>query len=147
MLNFSSRIVYIQLQKDLSDKIFLYILFTLLNTLRYGTTSAMIVHSSCVNRWFAPFFGTLALTGGQFFTEEWYPLASNGGLIIFIITLLLLMSEIDKDMVQSEELVDYLDQVAKKGDEISVRHILERHKHEAENIELCAKDSTDIENP
>ena len=107
----------------------------------------MIVHSSCLNRWFAPFFGTLALTGGQFFTEKWYPLASNCGLLIFIITLLLLMSEIDKDMVESEELADYLEQVAKKGDEISVRHILEINKNEAENIELCAKDSTHVESP
>jgi hypothetical protein len=89
-----------------------------------------------VNPWFAPFFGTLGLTGGQFFGEEWYPVTSNLGFLIWIVSILLLMTEIDKDMVASEELTDYLGRVAKKGDAISVRHVISEFRLEEGNDDI-----------
>lgn len=88
---------------------------------RYGTESSMVVHSSIFNPWFYPFFGTLALTGGQLFGTEWYSFTKNLGFLILIITLLLLMLEVDRDINETVELMDFLNQVSKKGDEISVR--------------------------
>jgi len=83
---------------------------------RYGTESSLIVHSSFLNIWFFPFFGTLALAGGQLFGVTWYPFTSNLGLLIFVITLLMLQTEIDKDVNLTMEFTDFLHQVARKGD-------------------------------
>ena len=82
----------------------------------------MVVHSSYLNPWFYPFFGTLVLFGGQLFSSTWYPFTSNLGFMVFIISVLLLMSEIDKDMNVAAEFADFLNQVSKKGDAISMRY-------------------------
>jgi hypothetical protein len=82
----------------------------------------MVVHSSCANPWFFPMFGTIALSFGQLFYEEWYPFTSNLGYLIFTITLLVLMREIDKDFTKTTEFTDVLKQVALKGNSISVKN-------------------------
>jgi len=83
----------------------------------------MVVHSSILNPYFSPFFGTLALATGQLFPERWFPLTSNVGLLVFCITLLLLMCEVDKDMVAADDFAGFLTQVAAVGDKITVKHI------------------------
>ncbi len=99
--------------------------------------------------WFYPFFGTLvsaslshsvlgsspivlasrylifviidqAMGGCQFFGENLYNIMSNAGVLIFVITILLLMSEVDKDMVLNDHIASFLVQVARKGDELPV---------------------------
>jgi hypothetical protein len=65
-------------------------------------------------------FGTIALSVGQLFYERWYPTTSNLGLLIYTITLLVLMKEIDKDIVKTAEFTDFLKQVALKGNTISI---------------------------
>lgn len=92
---------------------------------RYGTESSIVVHSSVLNPWFNPFFGTVALAAGQVAPEEWYPLTSNIGLLIFVITLLLLMAEVDKDMVAADNFGVFLTEVAAMGDKITVRRVME----------------------
>merc|ERR1712150_382242 len=88
---------------------------------RYGSESSMVVHSSFLDIWFSPFFGTLALAGGQLFGETWYPFTSNLGLLIYIISIIMLQTEIDKDVNITAQFTDFLHQVAKKGDAISVK--------------------------
>lgn len=120
---------------------------------RYGSNSSMVVHSSCANPWFFPMFGTIALSIGQLFYERWYSLTSNLGLLIYTITLLVLMKEIDKDIVRTAEFTDFLKQVALKGNSISilnnsasgtVEEIGDRNQryfegnHEEENAEFSA---------
>lgn len=80
----------------------------------------MVVHSSICNPWFYPFFGTVAMAVGQIFGPALYPVMSNTGILLFIITLLALMAEVDKDIVATHDVACFLVQVAKKGDEISV---------------------------
>ena len=80
----------------------------------------MVVHSSMCNPWFYPFFGTVAMGVGQVFGPELYPVMSNAGILLFIITLLALMAEVDKDMVATHNVAGFLMQVAKVGDSISV---------------------------
>ena len=87
---------------------------------RYGTSSSMIVHSSICNPWFYCFFGTLAMAVGQLFSEQLYPVMSNTGILIFIITIEAVMVEVDKDIVAIENEASFLVCVALKGDQISV---------------------------
>lgn len=87
---------------------------------RYGTESAMVVHSSICNPWFYCFFGTLAMAAGQLFGEELYTVMSNAGTLIFIQTILLLMAEVDKDIVSTNDVALFLVEVARKGDQIRV---------------------------
>jgi len=86
---------------------------------RYGTESSMVVHSSICNPWFYAFFGTLAMGIGQLFGEL-YTFMSNLGVLIFIITILLLMVEVDKDMVATNDIACFLAAVALKGDEMRI---------------------------
>ena len=76
----------------------------------------MVVHSSMCNPWFYPFFGTLAMALCQIFGEELYTIMSNAGMLVFIITILLLMAEVDKDIVAINNEACFLVQVAQKGD-------------------------------
>lgn len=87
---------------------------------RYGTESAMVVHSSICNPWFYPFIGTLAMAAGQLFGEELYTVMSNAGVLVFIITILLVMIEVDKDIIASNDVAGFLVQVAQKGDQLRV---------------------------
>ena len=58
--------------------------------------------------------------GCQFFGENLYNIMSNAGVLIFVVTILLLMSEVDKDMVANENIASFLVKVARKGDELRV---------------------------
>ena len=58
--------------------------------------------------------------GCQLFGENFYNIMSNAGVLIFVITILLLMSEVDKDMVANDHIASFLIQVARKGDELRV---------------------------
>jgi len=82
---------------------------------RYGTTSSMVVHSSMANQWFSMFFGTIALAVSQFFNSIWFPLASNIGLTIFVMSHLLIMYEVDRDMDAADKFAEFLKQVAIVG--------------------------------
>jgi len=86
---------------------------------RYGTTYSMVVHASPFNPWFSPFFGTIALLGGQFFNARWFPLLSNLGIFVFVESMLLLFMEVNKDMEANTEIVDFLDEICVKRDDQS----------------------------
>lgn len=105
---------------------------------RYGTSTSMIVHSSFLNPWFSPFFGTLALTVGQIFGAIWFTTTSNAGILVYTITLILLMKQIDRDIVSFAEFTDFLHQVAKKGNEITVHNVIEaaNRNNQSDNAEL-----------
>jgi len=102
---------------------------------RYGTESAMVVHSSMCNPWFYLFFGTLAMFVGQLFGEELYTVMSNLGILIFIITILLLMAEVDKDIVKSNDEACFLVQVAQIGDQIRVASSADTRQQQQQIIE------------
>eukprot|EP00521_Asterionellopsis_glacialis_P006376 CAMPEP_0195283806 /NCGR_PEP_ID=MMETSP0707-20130614/2229_1 /TAXON_ID=33640 /ORGANISM="Asterionellopsis glacialis, Strain CCMP134" /LENGTH=299 /DNA_ID=CAMNT_0040343041 /DNA_START=492 /DNA_END=1391 /DNA_ORIENTATION=+ len=75
---------------------------------RYGTEHSMVVHSSFWNPWFSPFFGTIALLGGQMFGPRWYALLSNLGFYVFIEFILLLLPEVERDWDEANELQNFL---------------------------------------
>lgn len=53
---------------------------------------------------------------GQLFGTELYTIMSNAGMLVYIITILLLMAEVDKDIVKTDDIASFLVQVAQKGD-------------------------------
>ena len=61
-----------------------------------------------------------ALAVGQLFGEELYTIMSNAGMLIFIITILLVMAEVDKDMVATHDVACFLVSVAQKGDQTRI---------------------------
>ena len=60
------------------------------------------------------------MAAGQLFAEQLYPIMSNTGILIFIITIEAVMVEVDKDIVAIENEASFLVCVALKGDQISV---------------------------
>mmetsp|Transcript_16757 Transcript_16757/g.25323 ORF Transcript_16757/g.25323 Transcript_16757/m.25323 type:complete len:339 (+) Transcript_16757:123-1139(+) len=111
---------------------------------RYGTTYSMVVHASPCNPWFSPFFGTIALFGGQFFNARWFPLLSNLGIFVFVESILLLFMEVNKDMEANTDLIDFLGnfQVAGKKNEptMSEEEIIESEKSSGQDNEECLSD-------
>lgn len=57
---------------------------------------------------------------GQLFGPELYTIMSNAGMLIFIITILLVMAEVDKDISAANDVAGFLIQVAKTGDQLRV---------------------------
>mmetsp|Transcript_2017 Transcript_2017/g.2913 ORF Transcript_2017/g.2913 Transcript_2017/m.2913 type:complete len:403 (+) Transcript_2017:247-1455(+) len=99
---------------------------------RYGSNSSMVVHSSCLNPWFSPMFGTITLSIGQLFSTEWYPFTSNFGFLVYTVTILFLMGEIDKDVVSTTDFTDFLREAAKQGNKISVQNDIAMSGNESE---------------
>jgi len=81
--------------------------------LRYGTTRAMVFHSSSWNPWYSMLVGTVALGVGQIFGKAWYPISSNLGLLILIISVILVMAEVDKDMEAAEQFTNFLGDIVR----------------------------------
>ena len=57
---------------------------------------------------------------GQLFGENLYTVMSNAGVLVFIITILLVMKEADKDIIATNDVACFLVQVAQKGDQVRV---------------------------
>ncbi len=69
-------------------------------------------------------FGTIALFIGQLFATKWYPFTSNFGFLVYLATVLVLMRAIDNDVVSTTDFTDFLREVAKQGNKISVQNDL-----------------------
>ena len=82
---------------------------------RYGSVYSIVVHASPLNPWFSPFFGTLALVGGQWASEKWFPLLSNLGIFVFVESILLLFMEVNKDMEAATDLREFLTAIGGSG--------------------------------
>lgn len=76
----------------------------------YGTNLSMVVHHSIplLNPWKLPFFGTVALFGGQWFGLRFYSILSNVGILLYVMTMLFLIHQIQMDVSEAEELNDFL---------------------------------------
>lgn len=95
-------------------------LFLSVSLWRYGNNSAMVVHSRLINSWYFPMFGTVLLSLGQMFSDDWYPFMSNFGLLLYTGALIFLMKEIDKDIISTAEFTRFLKLVSEKGNQYSV---------------------------
>lgn len=84
---------------------------------RYGSASSIVVHSSFFNPWCYLFFASIINICTQFFSLGIYPLTSNIGYIVFIISILMLLIEIDKDMDHAEDFANFLSQIKKLPEE------------------------------
>lgn len=78
---------------------------------RYGSSSSMVVHSTCCNPWCYLFFASLVNLATQCFPGQYYPLTLNIGNIVYVFCILLLLREVDKDMDKTEDFSDFLKQM------------------------------------
>jgi hypothetical protein len=97
---------------------------------KYGTTASMVVHSSPLNPWFSPLFGTLAMFGSEWFGLRLFSILSNLGIFIYTVSILYLLLEVNKDLQAASELNEFLgafDEMRKS----ELNH-KEEYKHELE---------------
>ena len=52
-------------------------------------------------------FGTVALWIGQLFYPKFYSITSNVGLLVYTLSILVLMKEIDKEVTRNVEFTDF----------------------------------------
>lgn len=79
----------------------------------YGSNRSMIIHSSYVNPWISLLLGTVALAITQILgSERIYPLTSSLGYVIIVVSILVLMVEVDKDMQAADDFSDFLSGIA-----------------------------------
>uniref|UniRef100_A0A7S2P3V1 Uncharacterized protein n=1 Tax=Leptocylindrus danicus TaxID=163516 RepID=A0A7S2P3V1_9STRA len=85
---------------------------------RYGTSLSLVVYPSYFNPWCKQFIGTLLLGAGQLFGEGWYTAMSNIGQVSFVLSIILEMNEVDKELVAEADFEDFLDEVEAYGNRI-----------------------------
>ena len=79
----------------------------------YGSYRSMIIHSTYLNPWISLLFGTLTLAVTQILGGTGiYPLTSALGYVVLVISILILMVEVDKDMQAAAEFSDFLSGIA-----------------------------------
>jgi hypothetical protein len=113
---------------------------------RYGTESSMVVHASILNPWFSLSFGTGILAAANVFGgPPVFQCTSNVGLVVFLISILLVMVEVNKDIVAADEFGDFLAQASGLGDAIAVRKKRRRNKEGASSLEDGATNAAEDE--
>jgi hypothetical protein len=75
---------------------------------RYGSEFSMIVYPSSMNPWMCTFFGSICMIAGQFPGPNLFPLLSNAGILIYMMTLLRVLYEVRHDMLQAGDLGQFL---------------------------------------
>jgi hypothetical protein len=75
---------------------------------RYGSEFSMIVYPSSINPWMFTFFGSICMIVGQFFGPYLFPILSNAGILIYMMTLLRVLYEVRHDMLQAGDLGQFL---------------------------------------
>mmetsp|Transcript_6618 Transcript_6618/g.16712 ORF Transcript_6618/g.16712 Transcript_6618/m.16712 type:complete len:452 (+) Transcript_6618:81-1436(+) len=65
---------------------------------RYGNELAMMIYASSCTPWITPILGVSAMIAGQMFGPTLFPLMSNLGIFLYLLTILSVLLEIKKDM-------------------------------------------------
>jgi hypothetical protein len=68
---------------------------------RYGNDFAMTIYTSFCNPWISPLFGMSAMITGQLFGPSLFPLMSNLGVFLYLLSILWVLLEIRRDMEQA----------------------------------------------
>jgi hypothetical protein len=76
---------------------------------RYGTLFSMVIYPSMINPWLSLVMGTLLLMGGQWLGPDLFPILSNTGILMYILSLIRLLLEVRTDMRQATDLGEFLD--------------------------------------
>ena len=78
---------------------------------QYGSYYSMTLYPTACNPWIYTSFGTLCLIGGQFPGPDLFPILSNAGILIYMISLLALLYEVRNDLRQASDLGHFLSAV------------------------------------
>jgi hypothetical protein len=68
----------------------------------------MVVYPSSMNPWMFTFFGSVCMIAGQFPDPNLFPILSNAGILIYMMTLLRVLYEVRHDMLQAGDLGQFL---------------------------------------
>jgi hypothetical protein len=93
----------------------LFCLYFSLLLWRYGTWFSMIINASSLNPWLYPLLGIILLMGGQCVGPKLFPILSNAGILLYVMSISRLLLEVQRDMHVSSELGNYLDAL---GDDV-----------------------------
>mmetsp|Transcript_16733 Transcript_16733/g.16710 ORF Transcript_16733/g.16710 Transcript_16733/m.16710 type:complete len:401 (-) Transcript_16733:2179-3381(-) len=80
---------------------------------RYGCEFSMIINTSFFNAWMSPMFGAGAMIVGQFFGPELFPITSNSGMLLYMITMVRVLYEIRHDIREAGDLGNFLNALEK----------------------------------
>jgi hypothetical protein len=76
---------------------------------RYGTTYAMVVHSSWFHPWFLPFYGDIVMLGTQWVGgHTWFPLFSRIGILVYLECLNWALQEVSMDIEAAKQFQSFL---------------------------------------
>jgi len=75
---------------------------------RYGSEFSMIVNTSIVNAWMCPVLGAIAMIVGQMFGPDLFLITSNGGILLYMISMTRVLYEIRYDIRQAGDLGNFL---------------------------------------
>lgn len=77
---------------------------------RYGCELSLVIYSSgIVNPWLAPVFGSTAMLAGQMFGPDLFLITSNGGILIYMLSMIRVLYEARRDLEVSGDLGQFLD--------------------------------------
>eukprot|EP00980_Cylindrotheca_fusiformis_P007303 scaffold1525_cov142-Cylindrotheca_fusiformis.AAC.103 len=91
---------------------------------RYGSEFSMVVYPSSINPWIYTLVGSLIMIAGQFPGPNLFPILSNVGILVYMMTLLRVLFEVRHDMMQAGDLGQFLhavgqDHIAKSMSDVS----------------------------
>ena len=78
---------------------------------RYGSFYSMVIYPSIINPWIYPIFGTIFMGAGQVFGPDLFPILSNSGILIYLLTVQRVLVEVRTDMDQAGDLGKFLDAI------------------------------------
>ena len=107
-LNVNDHVVYSLLPMALVSLSCLYFSFLLW---QYGNYYSMTLYPTGCNPWIYTFFGALLMGAGQYPGPDLFPVLSNAGILVYMISLLALLHEVRKDLLQASDLGDFLEAV------------------------------------
>jgi len=81
----------------------------------YGARSSLVIYPSYFNPWIKMFVGTLCLMGGELFTQKYFPITSNAGILLLVVSIISTMDEVHKELAAEIHLEGFLDAVQNKA--------------------------------
>jgi hypothetical protein len=75
---------------------------------KYGCELSLTIYSSFINPWMFPTVGVVAMAAGQLVGPNLFPILSNAGVCVYMMSMLRLLYEIRGDLAQSADLGNFL---------------------------------------
>lgn len=88
---------------------------------KYGCELSLTIYSSFINPWMCPTIGVIAMSAGQLVGSRFFPILSNTGICIYMMSMARILYEIRRDIAQSADLGNFLGAVWTEPDPTKLR--------------------------